>query len=382
MLWLTSDPSGAAAYVDGRFVGQTLIAVTKLTDGDHRVRLVRAGYLEHSRIVNVRGSATVTFGARLTARTQGGQAPAFRIVVIAGENAVNIIQQKTSVAPVVEVRDRNDLPVAGATVIFTIGGGNAATFTGAARTVTVTTDALGRAATTAITPVSGGRFPIQIDAAFGDQMATLTITQTNVTTAAQAAAGAGRAAGATSGGGGLSGGAIAGIVGAAVGGGTIVAAKAVAGSRGGSSNSGDGETGGSGDTSSGPSAETLAAAGTYTLTSINGSSLPALTQPSPPNSCPGFTDTGMLVLKTSPETYQLFETSHQACPIGGSGQFNSSTIGTWSVQGGVIAFTQTDGSGFNTSAVSLAGSTVIVTFNAPHQTAGNPAVRVTATFQK
>ena len=56
-----------------------------------------------------------------------------RIVVVKGEDAVNIIQQKTAVAPLVEIRDRNNLPVAGATVTFTIGG-NSAAFAGGAQT--------------------------------------------------------------------------------------------------------------------------------------------------------------------------------------------------------------------------------------------------------
>jgi hypothetical protein len=33
---------------------------------------------------------------------------ALRLVVVEGEDAVNIIQQRTAVAPVAEVRDRND----------------------------------------------------------------------------------------------------------------------------------------------------------------------------------------------------------------------------------------------------------------------------------
>ena len=39
------------------------------------------------------------------------QTGALRIVVLEGEDAVNIIRQKTAVRPVVEVRDSNDLPV-------------------------------------------------------------------------------------------------------------------------------------------------------------------------------------------------------------------------------------------------------------------------------
>lgn len=47
-----------------------------------------------------------------------------KIVVIEGEGAVNIIQQKTAVSPLVEVRDRNNNPVSGAVVTFTIQSGN------------------------------------------------------------------------------------------------------------------------------------------------------------------------------------------------------------------------------------------------------------------
>ena len=76
----------------------------------------------------------------------GAQAATLRIVVIAGEDAVNIVQQKTAVAPIVEVRDRNDQPVAGAVVTFTIRG-RAATFARGARTLTVTTNSGGQATT-------------------------------------------------------------------------------------------------------------------------------------------------------------------------------------------------------------------------------------------
>ena len=41
-----------------------------------------------------------------------------KIVVIDGEDGVNIVRKGTAVAPVVEVRDRNNLPVAGALVTF------------------------------------------------------------------------------------------------------------------------------------------------------------------------------------------------------------------------------------------------------------------------
>ena len=165
----------------------------------------------------------------------GSAQPAgLKIVVLAGEDAVNIIQQKTAVAPMIEVRDRNNLPVSGVLVTFAINGGKAATFAGGASTFTVTTDTAGRAAASPVVPLSKGRMQIHVSAAHQGQTTTATITQTNVATASEAAqiaaaAGAGGAAvGAAAGGGGLSGAAIGGIV-AAVGGGAVVAAKAAGG---------------------------------------------------------------------------------------------------------------------------------------------------------
>jgi len=117
------------------------------------------------------------------------QKPALRIVVIEGEDAVNVIQQKTAVRPVVEVRDRNDLPVSGVLVTFSIEGAKGATF-GGASTLTVATNAAGQAAVTGLTPTAAGALQINVSAAVQGQIATATITQTNVMTAAQAAAAA------------------------------------------------------------------------------------------------------------------------------------------------------------------------------------------------
>jgi hypothetical protein len=156
--------------------------------------------------------------------------PALRIVVVEGEDAVNIIQQKTAVAPVVEIRDRNNLPVPGALVTFSIEGGKAATF-GGASTLTVATNAAGQAAVTGLTPSAAGAFQIQVSAAFQGQVATATIAQTNVVTAAQAAAASaatsgGGSAGSAGGGGGAS--SSAGGAGGAAGGGGGLSATTIA----------------------------------------------------------------------------------------------------------------------------------------------------------
>ena len=144
------------------------------------------------------------------------QPPTLKIVVLAGEDAVNVIKQKTAVQPLVEVRDRNGLPVPGAVVTFTLGGGQHAAFAGGLQTLTVTTNAAGQAAAAGLSPITTGAIQIQVQATFRGQVATAAITQTNVAVTAATAAAAG---------GGLSG-AMIGIIGAAAGGGALVAVKA------------------------------------------------------------------------------------------------------------------------------------------------------------
>jgi hypothetical protein len=159
------------------------------------------------------------------------QSGTLRIFVIEGEDAVNIVQQKTAVAPVVEVRDRNDQPVAGAIVRFAIRQGRG-TFAGA-RTLSVTTNAAGRAVAAGLTPTGSGALQIGATATFQGQTAIATITQTNVMTAAQAAAASSGGASGSAGGGGAAGGGgggglsgtTLGVVGGAVAGGALVATK-------------------------------------------------------------------------------------------------------------------------------------------------------------
>jgi hypothetical protein len=87
---------------------------------------------------------------------------------------------------IVEIRDRNDQPVAGAVVRFAIRNGRAR-FSGA-RNLTVFTNAAGRAAATGLVPTGNGVLQIGASAAFQRQTAAVTIAQTNVMTLAQAAA--------------------------------------------------------------------------------------------------------------------------------------------------------------------------------------------------
>ena len=166
-----------------------------------------------------------------------GQGAPFKIVVLAGEDSVNVIQQKTAVAPLVEVRDRNNNPVSGAMVTFAVQGGRAAAFQGGATTMTIATNAAGQAVATGFTPLTAGAVNISVEAAFQGQVVTAAITQVNVMTAAEAAAaaaggagggagsGAGAAGGGAAGGGGISGTTI-GIIGGVVAAGAVVGTQA------------------------------------------------------------------------------------------------------------------------------------------------------------
>ena len=296
-----------------------------------------------------------------------------KIVVIEGEGAVNIIQQKTAVSPLVEVRDRNNQPVSGAVVTFTIQGGNNAAIAGGAQTVSVTTNAAGRAVMAAINPGNAGTFQIEVQAAFQGQTAAAAITQTNVMTAAQAASAT--AAGAGGAGGGAGGGGISGLaIGGSVGGVAVAGAAVVAtGALGGDQNSG-------GTAAVDPAV--TAASGAYTLQQINGSGLPALTVLSPPNPCPGFTDSGTLTLTARPQVFEMTERSHIECPIGTGNTFVASNGGNWSLQGGTITFTIPGTGAFNLGPGTLNGATLSFAFDAPHANTGNPPFRVTSTWQK
>jgi hypothetical protein len=236
-LSVESNPAGASLYVDGQFVGLTPLTI-EADAGPHRVRLVNTGYLENSRVVVVDGGKTTAVRASLTAGVVQSSQPALRIVVIQGEGGVNIIERQTAVAPIVEVRDRNDQPVAGAVVAFLFrGAGQVNAQRGVLR---ITTDALGRATANGLVPTRAGAMQINVTASFQGQTASITISQANFATAAQAAAAqtgggsagaAGAASAATAGGGAASGlsAATIGIIGAAAGGGALAVTKVASG---------------------------------------------------------------------------------------------------------------------------------------------------------
>jgi hypothetical protein len=124
------------------------------------------------------------------------QQPAeLKILVIGGEGSINNVKQRTAREPVIEVRDRNNRPVAGALVLFEAPrNGASGTFIGGSPTLRATTDPSGRAVGQGFRPNNtGGQFGIQVTASYQGLTAAATINMSNAI-AAGAAAGAGAAA--------------------------------------------------------------------------------------------------------------------------------------------------------------------------------------------
>jgi hypothetical protein len=111
-----------------------------------------------------------------------------QILVIGGEGSINNVKQRTAREPVIEVRDKNNRPVAGAAILFEApGNGASGTFTGGARALRVTTDAQGRAVGRGFQPNNTtGNFSLQVTATAGTVTATTAIHMQNVGAAAVA----------------------------------------------------------------------------------------------------------------------------------------------------------------------------------------------------
>jgi hypothetical protein len=108
--------------------------------------------------------------------------PKLEIVVVEGEGAINNTKDQNFHEPVVQVLDDSQKPIAGAAVVFflpTTGPGG--TFFDGTRSLTVTTDAQGRATVRGIRfNHLPGQMKIRVTASAGGQTATAIITQTNL----------------------------------------------------------------------------------------------------------------------------------------------------------------------------------------------------------
>jgi len=133
--------------------------------------------------------------AQSSASVAPSMVPVLEIVVLEGEDGVNIIKKKTAVSPVVQVRDKNRGPgaavvaggIAGVVVLFVLPeSGPTGVFANGARWTRVVTDANGRAVAGEIRPTGKGSFQVEIRASYQGQNVTRTIMQTNFSTIAAA----------------------------------------------------------------------------------------------------------------------------------------------------------------------------------------------------
>ena len=107
-------------------------------------------------------------------------AASLSIFVIQGNNSINSIPLLRSVTPIVEVRDRNDFPVEGATVVFTLPEqGPGGTFLNSRSSFSTRSDARGQATAPFTVNSIPGKFQIKVTAAAGNREGEAAITQTN-----------------------------------------------------------------------------------------------------------------------------------------------------------------------------------------------------------
>ena len=108
--------------------------------------------------------------------------PALNIVIVEGEGAINNVKQRVNRDPIVQVEDENHRPIAEAAVVFFLPDqGASGTFVNGSRTLTVTTNAQGRAVATGIRPNNiNGPMQIRVTASYQGQTASAVINQTNV----------------------------------------------------------------------------------------------------------------------------------------------------------------------------------------------------------
>lgn len=117
-LAIVSEPDGAAVYVDGRPAGATPVDLTSVPAGAHRVRIVKSGYLENSRIVTVPSGPPTRVIVNLTRTTRasqdspspsGGRSKTWLWIGVAGGGA--------AAAAAAVVLTKNHPPAAGAILV-------------------------------------------------------------------------------------------------------------------------------------------------------------------------------------------------------------------------------------------------------------------------
>lgn len=113
------------------------------------------------------------------------------IIVISGEGAINNIKSRTARETIVEVRDENNKPVAGASVAFLLpDSGPGLVSSNGTRMITTMTDANGRAAARGLKPNGqSGSFNLQVRANYQQSFGQLNVAQSNIVAAGAAISG-------------------------------------------------------------------------------------------------------------------------------------------------------------------------------------------------
>jgi len=140
------------------------------------------------RLGDVRASIALVCAAALLAPAAPAQEPGeqkYKLLIVRGENAQNNIKKGRATRPVVEVRDRNNNPVAGVAVTFLLpNSGPSGTFVGGAQSTTVTTNAAGQASASFSPNTVPGQYNINVSANVNGQSLTAQISTVNVVTGA------------------------------------------------------------------------------------------------------------------------------------------------------------------------------------------------------
>lgn len=128
--------------------------------------------------------AVLCSAALLTAQNAPPEGP-FQLVVLRGDNAQNNIKKGRATRQVVEVRDRNNKPVAGVLLTFSLPKtGASGAFVDGSQVTTVTTDQVGQASVTFQPNSVAGSYNVEVNGNVNGQAVSGQIAQTNVAAAA------------------------------------------------------------------------------------------------------------------------------------------------------------------------------------------------------
>ena len=129
-LTIASDPVGANVFIDGRFAGRTPLSLGTVAPGDHRVRVVKVGYLENSRLVSVSAGQPRTVDVKLTKTSADDASEAAQVTGGGGGGGSKKwlwigIAGGAAAGGLAYALTRNSAPTAGATSISPTGTGMA-----------------------------------------------------------------------------------------------------------------------------------------------------------------------------------------------------------------------------------------------------------------